>query len=140
MKILRLLFFVAVIAVAVNWWQDRQQREWLAAMTSPDGFLPVPMPSQAKRNEILIFAPENCPREGAQRAEALHQGLTELGLRNVRTSRYASQALEPSAEARAAYERLNAVMTGEVPIVLVNGMGKANPTLEEVVAEYRRTQ
>ena len=140
MKILRLLFVVAVIAVAYNWWTNRQDQQSLAAMTSPNGFVPVPMPSQAKTGNILIFAPDNCPREGAQRAEALHQALTELGINNVRTSRYSSQSFANTAEARAAYERLNHVMTGEIPIVLVNGMGKANPTLDEVVAEYRLTQ
>jgi hypothetical protein len=32
--------------------------------------------------------------------------------------------------------RLNSVMNGELPIVFVNGRGKANPTLEEVIAEF----
>jgi hypothetical protein len=29
-------------------------------------------------------------------------------------------------------------MTGEIPIVLVNGVAKANPTVDEVASEYRR--
>jgi hypothetical protein len=33
-------------------------------------------------------------------------------------------------------ERLNAVMNGELPIVFVNGKGRANPTLDEVISEY----
>ena len=28
-------------------------------------------------------------------------------------------------------------MNGELPIVLVNGKAKSNPTLEEVIAEYK---
>lgn len=32
-----------------------------------------------------------------------------------------------------------AIMEGEIPAVLINGMGKANPTAEEVAAEYERT-
>jgi len=28
-------------------------------------------------------------------------------------------------------------MTGPTPIVIVHGRGKANPTLDEVLAEYR---
>jgi hypothetical protein len=33
--------------------------------------------------------------------------------------------------------RTNAVLSGEIPIVIINGMAKANPTVDEVVAEYR---
>jgi hypothetical protein len=36
--------------------------------------------------------------------------------------------------------RTNAVLTGEVPIVIVNGMAKANPTVDEVAAELRRAK
>jgi hypothetical protein len=32
--------------------------------------------------------------------------------------------------------RHNAVMNGEVPIVFVNGRVKANPSVDDVVAEY----
>ena len=34
--------------------------------------------------------------------------------------------------------RTNAVLGGEVPIVIINGMAKANPTVEEVALEFRR--
>jgi hypothetical protein len=34
--------------------------------------------------------------------------------------------------------RTNAVMGGEIPIVLVNGLAKANPSIDEVAVEYRR--
>ena len=32
-----------------------------------------------------------------------------------------------------------AIMEGEIPAVLINGMGRANPTAEQVAAEYERT-
>jgi hypothetical protein len=47
---------------------------------------------------------------------------------------------EPTEEKLASYKRLNVVMTGEIPIALVNGMGKANPSIDELVSEYERTQ
>ena len=34
--------------------------------------------------------------------------------------------------------RTNAVMGGEIPIVIINGMAKANPTVDEVASESRR--
>ncbi len=88
----------------------------------------------------MIFAPDNCPREGSQRAAALVQQLSELGIANVRTSRYGAQVFEPNPEIEASFRRLNVVMNGEIPIVLINGMGKANPSVDQVVAEYWRTQ
>jgi hypothetical protein len=36
-------------------------------------------------------------------------------------------------------ERVQTVMNGELPIVIVRGRAKANPTLAEVMAEYRAT-
>ena len=37
-------------------------------------------------------------------------------------------------------QRVNRVMQGELPIVIVHGRGKANPTLDEVLAEYRASR
>ena len=98
------------------------------------------MPDGAARNTVMVFAPHNCPREGAQRAAALTRALTRLGISNVRTSHYGAQVYEPNSDTEAGFRRLSVVMNGEIPIVLFNGMGKANPTVDEVVAEYRRTQ
>lgn len=111
----------------------------LEALRTPAGFIPVPMPDGAAPNTVLVFAPANCPREGAQRARALVQSLAEHGVSSVLTDHYAAQAFAPTPEAKASFERLNVVMTGDLPIVLVNGMGKANPTLEEVLSEFSRT-
>ena len=89
---------------------------------------------------VLVFAPINCTREAAQRARALAQELTQLGIPNVQTSSYAAASFEPTPEALASYQRLHKVMTGEIPIALVNGMGKANPSVADVAAEYARTR
>ncbi len=107
---------------------------------SPNGFLPVPMPDGAVRNTVWVFAPINCPREGAQRAGALAKRLTDLGISNLKADHYGSQSFAPNPEVEAGFKRLNTVMTGELPIVLINGMGKANPSIDEVVSEYKRTQ
>jgi hypothetical protein len=32
------------------------------------------------------------------------------------------------------------VLNGEIPVVIINGMAKANPTVDEVASEYRRSQ
>lgn len=140
MKFIRILLIIGLIGLGTHWWTEHREENALAAVTSANGFLPVPMPDNTPPNTVLIFAPINCPREGAQRAVALSKKLTELGIQNVQTSRYPSIVFQPTEEKLAAFKRLNVVMTGEIPIALVNGMGKANPSLDELVSEYKRTQ
>jgi hypothetical protein len=140
MSVLRLLLVVAVLGLCVHWWTGRREEKALQAVMSPNGFLPVPMPDGAVRNTVLIFAPLNCPREGAQRADGLSQKLTRLGIPNVRTSHYSLGSYEQNEEQIAIHKRLDVVMTGELPVVLINSMGKANPTVDELVLEYNRTQ
>jgi hypothetical protein len=36
--------------------------------------------------------------------------------------------------------RTNAVLSGKAPIVVIDGMAKANPTVSEVAAEYQRSR
>jgi hypothetical protein len=140
MTLFRLLIVIALVGVGVHWWQDRSDEQALRALTTSAGFLPVPMPPSAARNTVIVFAPINCPREGAQRARELVQKLDERGIANQLTDHYGAQTFEPNPETEAAFKRLNIVMTGDIPIVLVNGMGKANPTVDEVVSEFKRTR
>lgn len=138
--IIRVLIAVAVLGFGFHWWSQRSERLAITRAMDPSGFLPVPMPASAERDTVLIFAPVNCPKEAAQRAAALAEKLTNAGIPNLRTSVYPAQAFEPTPENHAAYKRLNVVMTGEIPIALINGMGKANPTADEVVSVYYRTR
>jgi len=140
MTLFRLLVIIALVVAGVQLWQSRSEEKALRALTSAAGFVPVPMPEGAARNTVIVFAPKNCPREGAQRARAMVQKLSDRGIANVMSDHYGAQAFEPNPETVAAFKRLNAVMTGEIPIVLINGMGKANPTADEVESEFRRTQ
>lgn len=137
----RLVLIVALLGFGAHWWKQRSEAAAMTRVTDPYGFVPVPMPAGFENDDsVLIFAPDNCPKEGAQRAAAISAGLTAQGIPNVRTSRYEAQAFEPTHENLASYKRLDTVMTGEIPIVLVNGRGKANATLEDVVAEYNHTK
>jgi hypothetical protein len=140
MRAVRLILVVAAIGFGYHLWSERQEHNALRAMMSPSGFLPVPMPPEAETNTVLLFTPLNCPREATQRAIALSDELTRLGIRNLRTSRYPATSFVPSPETLASFKRLNKVMTGEIPIALINGMGKANPSVADVVAEYARTK
>ena len=113
--------------------------EYAKAEKSVNGFIEVVMPTNAKDDTVIIFAPLNCPREAGQRARALNERLTKLEIPNVISSNYSLRFTDNSEEFRAKLKRTAAIMEGEIPAVLINGMGKSNPTAEQVAAEYERT-
>lgn len=141
MSIVRVLILLGAAGLGWHVWQERRAGEQLAAARSPTtGFVSTAMPSAARTNVVLILAPVNCPSEAAQRADALASELTRRGIPNQRGDSFSLSMNDPSAEERAAGERAVAVLNGEIPAVFINGMGKANPTADEVAAEFSRTR
>ena len=139
MRTRKILAVAAAILVALLLGGCRSKTAYDTAEKSASGFVDVAMPSNAKDNTVIIFAPLNCPREAGQRAQALHERLKQLEVPNMMSNSYSLRFTDNSEEFKAKLQRTNAVMQGELPIVLINGMGKPNPTAEEVVAEYERT-
>ena len=140
---LKLLVLVCGLLFSFHWWQTHdiaKHRHANIAQESPNGFTPVAMPDDAKDNTVLVFAPVNCPSKEAQRADALADGLTRQGIPNRRSSHFSLNFNQPTDEQQAAIKRTTAVLNGSIPAVFINGMAKSNPTLDEVVAEYRRTR
>jgi hypothetical protein len=101
---------------------------------SDGSFVALPLPDGVSARGVVIFAPENCPSEAAQRARQLASVLSAQNIPYRETSSAQYSALSSQDEAA----RVMAVMEGPIPIVYVDGRAKANPTAEEVVAEYRR--
>jgi hypothetical protein len=93
------------------------------------------MPEGARSNEVLIVAAQNCPREGAVRADGLAREMAERHVRYRRASNV-SFSVPAGADVDVFLRRNNAIMNSEVPIVFVNGKVKSNPGLDEVIAEY----
>lgn len=108
----------------------------LKAISDGSGFVPVQMPDGAARNTVIILAPLNCPSAAAKRADALAARLTALGIPNVRTNQYAISS--PTRDMQSGIKHAAAIINGEIPAVMINGWGKANPTPEDVASEYRR--
>lgn len=140
MNIVKLLIVVGLVGYGAHAWKTHSNKAALAAMRSESGFLPVAMPDGARKNAVVILAPQNCPKEGARRADDLAEQLGRRGIAVVRSDSYNTSVTDPTAEQRASVERAVAVLKGEVPAVFVNGMGKSNPTVDEVAAEYHRTK
>lgn len=87
-----------------------------------------------------FWRPKIVLRRLPQRADALSERLNRLGIPNVRSASYSVNRNDPSAEQKAGLDRAVGVLNGEIPAVFVNGMAKANPSAEEVAAEYARTK
>ena len=108
---------------------------WLpAGETSADsniGFVALPVADGPSMAEVLVVAAENCPREEGQRADHLAEQLASSGIRAARVHEIGFNVTDPSDAVL-----MNSIMNGKLPIVVVRGRVKANPKLEEVIAEY----
>lgn len=141
MNVLKTLAAIGALAVAVVAWDHYRPEGGLpalvartAAQARDSGFATIPMPDGVPARGVIVFAPPDCPSAAAQRAEALVGALSARGIRVQR----ASTAEYSQLDSREAAEHVMAVMNGPIPIVYVNGRAKANPTLDEVLAEYHR--
>ncbi|TAK76624.1 MAG: hypothetical protein EPO12_16235 [Aquabacterium sp.] len=143
MSFVRILLLIGAVGLGWHEWQKHQADKIRAvadAGTSATGFVPTAMPTVAKRNVVLILAPIDCPSDAAQRADALASELTRRGIPNERGASFSLSLNDPNAEERAAADRAVAVLNGTIPAVFINGMGKANPSADEVAAEFTRTR
>lgn len=136
-------FAVAALIVVVAYlgWQkhrEHAQAAALAAITDERGFIEFAPPKGGDVKEVLIVAAQNCPHEGAVRAD---QMASEMKERQVRFRRSSSVNFEVPAGAddktiETFMDRHNDIMNREVPLVFVNGRVKSNPDVDEVLAEY----
>lgn len=95
------------------------------------GFVSLPKPTNLDTDTVIIFAAKNCTKEAARRAEQLASELNQRNIPYTRANAASFANYDPALK-----KRLDSVMRGPLPIVFVDGRGKANPTLNEVVSEY----
>lgn len=135
------LLVAAGIAGTVHLWHGHQRAvidHELSVSADSSGFVPVATPADATPDEAIILAALNCPSAQAKRADAMAMQLGQMGIPNRRTNSYVVSNI--TREQMPLLKRTNAVLSGEIPIVIINGMAKANPSVDEVVAEYRRNK
>jgi hypothetical protein len=129
-----------VVAGGAHVWQSHQRAvaaQQLEALADSNGFVPVQMPDGVPHDTVLILSPLNCPSAGAKRAEALAARLSALGIPNVRRNTYSIARLTPD-ELPGIKNAAALRDQGEIPLVMINGKGKSNPTADEVATEYRQ--
>lgn len=130
MNVVKLVLMLAAAGLAFQYWQANRP----VTEQGANGFVALPTLTNADPKQVVVFAPENCPSEKAQQADDLARQLAAHHVPAVRTHDVSFTSNDPDPAIGA---RLNTVMNGELPIVFVKGKGKANPTLEEIVWEYR---
>lgn len=133
---------VALIAVAAYFgWQKHKEHveaAALAAITDERGFIEFAPPQGGNVKEVLIVAAQNCPHEGAVRADQMASEMAERQIRFRRSSNV-NFDVPPNADDKmieAFIRRHDNIMNREVPLVFINGRVKSNPDLDDVIAEY----
>jgi len=138
MNFIKLALLLAIVGGGWHYWQKHSLATAAAALEAPSehGFVAMPLPSGMAVRGVVIFAPENCPSEAAQRADALARQLASKGIPVTRS--HSANFIFDTDPGRAVLDRINTVMQGEIPIVFVNGRGRANPRVDDVLSEYTR--
>jgi hypothetical protein len=135
------LFLITVLGGAggVHLWHVHERsiidRELLAAGDS-NGFVAVVTQAGALSDTAVILAPLNCSSAQAKRADTMTEQLEKMGIPATRSNSYSATIHDRNL--MPLLTRTNQVLGGEIPIVIINGMAKANPTVDEVTAEFRR--
>jgi hypothetical protein len=136
----RWLLIAAVTIVGVHQlWQAHERtvaERSLLPFEDTNGFVPVQIPAGSPPDTVVILAALNCPSAAARRADTMASRLTELGIPNTRANHYSVSISDR--EQMPLLQRTSVVMGGDIPVVIINGMAKANPTVDEVASEFRR--
>lgn len=138
MRLIHVVVLAAVVYAGYSYWDKKTGSNDLSvsgAEYSENGFVLLPGIQGQEEGTVYVISPPGCPKESAVRARELARDLQEQGIPVIETGDVNfSFSEQPPDEV---VERMDGVMRGEIPIVLLNGHGKANPSLEEVVAEFR---
>jgi hypothetical protein len=135
------LLIAALLASAPPLWKMHERsvtEHTLLAVQDSNGFVPVQTAAGTAPDTVVILAALNCPSAAAQRANSLAKQLSERGIPNTRANNYSVSI--HSREQLPLLKQTSLVLGGEIPVVIINGMAKANPTVDEVAAEYRHGQ
>ncbi|MEM8675053.1 MAG: hypothetical protein AAGF83_14435 [Cyanobacteria bacterium P01_G01_bin.67] len=116
-------------AIFSNSLESYREEKWV---TNPGSFVELPPYGTVDMSKVIIVIPENCSRENALRGKYLADRLVSIDVPvSLRSSISFSQI-----NSMKNYRKVNSVMTGDIPIVLVGSKGKSNPSSREILYEY----
>lgn len=140
MSFIKILIVLGLAGFGYQYWTKHREGQPMLASTSSagsassNGFVLLPGTSTTASNAVQVIAAEDCPEEAAQRANSLAEQLSSKGIPVTRTH---SISFTVTSGDPADAQRISSIMSGELPIVLVRGKARSNPSLDEVIAEYR---
>jgi hypothetical protein len=102
------------------------------ANVSPAGFVLLNR-EEARNPTVTVMVAPGCPRDEAVRGRELHAALQQAGIPCTMSNTLQISFTDP-AEAQRVQQFMSRVQN---PLVLVRGWAKGNPSLEDVVAQYR---
>ncbi len=140
MSLFKILIVAAIAYGGYSYWSDKRISRAVQAQVNaagPTGFVAIPTPEGQTTRSVIVFAPPNCPEEAGQRADELMRRLADKGIPAQRASSANFSFANPDPTVVAQVQR---VMGGELPVVFINGTGKANPSLDDVLAQYQATR
>jgi hypothetical protein len=120
-------------------WPFASSEESAADANSSARFEQVVMPSRLPADTVWIFAHRDCPTPDRKRAETLAAELQRLGIPHVYEDQASFTGLDQQTQESPEWQQTRRLLeSGSYPVVMLDGVGKANPELNEVIAEYRR--
>lgn len=167
MKKLILVVACVVIFAALHGRSERQAVDKsLQVNANANGFVDLTVNDQSLVGPgIVILAALNCPQIEAQRAESLASALKERNIpfrrsntinsniaidsRTIESNgkspeeikkEYAALMAEKTKALQLKFDLITAMGKQPAPVVFINGKAKSNPSLEEVIAEYRSNE
>ena len=139
-QLLKIAVIVAVVVFSLKEWRQQASAPGAADAAATAGartsrFVALPTSNFGRSASVVVLAAEGCSEDAAQRADTLTGEPSRLGVPVVRAHDIRFEQLDPRVDD---VGRINAVMKGTLPIVLVRGRAGNNPSLDEVLAEYRQ--
>ena len=105
------------------------------AKLDTSAFVKVAWLDGASKNQVVIIGPP-CDSPEGNRARQLVKSLQD---RSISSTFSTSLSISTGGADPALLDAWNQVMKGSPPIVFINGTAKANPTLNEILDQYRNT-
>lgn len=136
------LVALAILFGAYSLWSAHQNKVVLrdaGMVVNEYGFTPLPFNAEGQKTDtVYVIAAQNCSREEAARADLLAATLQANGFPVERVHRlgFEFEEMPPKAIIR----RLNELMAGELPLVMINGLASNNPTFAETLQQFEEVQ
>lgn len=129
----KIVLFLVALGYGAQFLKDHYI-ERVADTKGPGGFVPVPPALGLTGDVVTIVTAPTANEVAAARGDAIAKALSAKGVPVLRAQQvnFAGAAGDSVSTARAML-----IMTGEQPVVLVHGKAKSNPTLDEVLVEFR---